>query len=94
MARHLAITADILARDLTNALTLRDSSTAKQTLQALRAEPNVTVACIYAPDGEVLAFYLRDSTRAITPCQPAVMPTLTGERDQLVEIRKIQTSGV
>src|SRR6266700_2929341 len=59
MARDLGVLADVLARNSTAALTFRDVRAAQDVLQALRAEPSVTAACIYADDGKPFATYTR-----------------------------------
>ena len=55
MAQDLAILGDVLAENSTAALTFRDPEAAQSVLKALRAERNVTAACIYRADGEVFA---------------------------------------
>src|SRR5690242_18394673 len=59
MVRDLATLADVLARNSTAALTFRDVHAAEDVLQALRAEPSVTSACIYTDDGRPFATYVR-----------------------------------
>jgi diguanylate cyclase (GGDEF)-like protein/PAS domain S-box-containing protein len=59
MARDLATLADVLARNSTAALTFHDVHAAQDVLQALRAEPSVTAACIYTDDGKPFATYVR-----------------------------------
>ena len=60
MARDLGTLADVLARNSTAALTFRDPEAAHDVLRALRAEPGVTAACIYTPDGKPFARYARE----------------------------------
>ncbi len=59
MARDLATLTDVLARNSTAAITFHDADAARDVLQALRAEPSVTVACIYTEDGKPFAKYVR-----------------------------------
>ena len=59
MATDSATLADVLARNSTAALTFHDVRTAQDVLQALRAEPSVTAACIYTGDGKPFATYVR-----------------------------------
>src|ERR671924_1583812 len=59
MARDLGTLADVLARNSTAALTFRDTDAAHDVLQALRAEPSITAACIYTDDGKPFAKYVR-----------------------------------
>ena len=49
MSRDLETLADVLARNSTAALTFHDAGAARDVLQALRAEPGITAACIYTP---------------------------------------------
>jgi diguanylate cyclase (GGDEF)-like protein/PAS domain S-box-containing protein len=89
MARDLATLADVLARNSTAALTFRDAAAARDVLQALRAEPSVTAACIYTADGKPFAKYVRqgkDSDFVPPPPQPQATRF---ERDRLIQFRKI-----
>ncbi len=60
VAQNLAVLGDVLAGNSTAALTFRDTESARDVLRALRAEPNVTAACIYTSDGQPFAKYARD----------------------------------
>ena len=60
VAQNLAVLGDVLAGNSTAALTFRDGESARDVLRALRAEPNVTAACIYTSDGQPFAKYARD----------------------------------
>ena len=70
MARDLATLADVLARNSTAALTFRDVHAAQDVLQALRAEPSVTAACIYSDDGKPFATYVRQAGEIPILCLP------------------------
>src|ERR1039457_7595618 len=59
MARDLATLADVLARNSTAAITFRDADAARDVLQALRAEPSITVAWLYPEDEKPFAKYVR-----------------------------------
>jgi signal transduction histidine kinase/DNA-binding response OmpR family regulator/HPt (histidine-containing phosphotransfer) domain-containing protein len=61
VAQNLAVLGDVLAGNSTAALTFRDAESAREILQALQAEPNVTRACIYTSDGKPFAKYTRDA---------------------------------
>ncbi len=62
-AADLDTLAEVIAQNSTGALIFEDVRTAQELLQALKAEPHITLACIYAADGSVLAFYSRDGAR-------------------------------
>jgi len=68
MALDLATLADVLARNSTAALTFHDVDAARDVLQALRAEPSVTAACIYTENGKPFAQYVR---REVLPTHPS-----------------------
>ena len=89
MVQDLAILGDVLAGNSTAALTFRDPEGAREVLRALRAEPNVTAACIYTSDGKPFAIYTRggkDSGFQAPPVQPE---TTEFKADRLVQFRKI-----
>jgi signal transduction histidine kinase/CheY-like chemotaxis protein len=60
MVLDMATLADVIAGNSTAALTFHDARAAQDVLSALRAEPHITVACIYAQDGMPFATYRRD----------------------------------
>src|ERR1700690_2091389 len=60
MAQDFSILSDVLARNSTAALTFHDADSARDVLRALRAEPDVTAACIYTTSGTPFAVYVRD----------------------------------
>ncbi|MBV8844176.1 MAG: PAS domain S-box protein [Bryobacterales bacterium] len=59
LQRDLLTLARIVAENSTAALQFNDPDVATQTLRALRARTNVDGACIYRPDGTILAKYSR-----------------------------------
>src|ERR1700679_65818 len=61
VVQKLAVLGDVLAGNSTAALTFRDAESARDVLRALRAEPDVTAACIYTLDGKPFAKYARDA---------------------------------
>ena len=89
MMQDLAILGDVLAGNSTAAITFRDAQGAREVLRALRAEPNVTAACIYTADGKSFATYTRDGKNS--PFQPPPVRTETTEfkEDRLIQFRKI-----
>src|ERR1700686_4167683 len=89
VAQNLAVLGDVLAGNSTAALTFRDADAAGDVLRALRAEPNVTAACIYTSDGRAFAKYARDEKDS-----GFLPPVLQAETTQfknghLVQFRKI-----
>ena len=88
VALNLAVLGDVLAGNSTAALTFRDAEAAHDVLQALRAEPNVTAACIYTTDGKPFAKYARDPKDALQlgcPDGRADKDTLIGDVDRCDE---------
>ncbi len=68
VASQLTSTAGIAGSNSTAALTFSDARAARETLNSLRSEPHIVEACIYKPDGTVLAKYARlDSDPDFTP---------------------------
>jgi two-component system, sensor histidine kinase and response regulator len=93
VVQNLAVVGDVLAGNSTAALTFGDAQSARDVLQALRAEPNVTAACIYTPDGKPFAQYARDAEDSgLIP--PAMQAESTQFRNgRLVQFRKIVLAG-
>ncbi len=60
MVRNRSIQAQIAGTNSASALLFGDSNSAKNTLSALRAAPNILFAGIYQPAGEPFAVYWRD----------------------------------
>jgi two-component system sensor histidine kinase/response regulator len=84
---------DVLAGNSTAALAFHDAESAREILRALRAEPNVTAACIYTPDGKPFAKYARDAKDSgFIPPVPQAESTqfLNGH---LLQFRKIVLDG-
>ena len=64
LARKLAGLADIIAANCTAALAFNDARAAEEILAALRAEPAIVAARIYAGNGRVFATYSRGAASA------------------------------
>jgi signal transduction histidine kinase len=93
VAQNLAVVGDVLAGNSTAALAFHDAESAREILRALRAEPNVTAACIYTPDGKPFAKYARDAKDSgFIPPVPQAESTqfLNGH---LLQFRKIVLDG-
>src|SRR5450755_3835891 len=93
MARDLAVLADVLARNSTAALTFRDAGAARDVLQALRAEPSVTAACIYTDDGKPFAKYVRQGNVSDFVPPLAQNPLTRFEPGRLIQFRDIVLGG-
>jgi diguanylate cyclase (GGDEF)-like protein/PAS domain S-box-containing protein len=93
MIREMTILADVMARNSTAALTFHDAAGARDVLQALRGEPNVTKACLYTADGKPLAKYARDGNEAdFAP--PALQPqTARFEPGRLIQFHQVVIAG-
>jgi hypothetical protein len=93
VVQNLAVLGDVLAGNSTAALTFRDAEAARDVLGALRAEPNVTAACIYTSDGRPFAKYTRDEKDSgFVPPVPQA-ETTQFMNGHLVQFRKIVLSG-
>jgi signal transduction histidine kinase/DNA-binding response OmpR family regulator len=93
VAQNLAVLGDVLAGNSTAALTFRDADAARDVLRALRAEPNVTAACIYTADGKPFAKYVRDTKDSgFIPPSPLVEASHF-KNGHLIQFRKIVLAG-
>jgi len=61
MEQDLSILAEIIGNTTSAAIEFGDPKSATETLSALRAEPNISAACIYTNKGEVFATYDRSN---------------------------------
>ena len=92
-AQNLAVLGDVLAGNSTAALTFRDAESARDVLQAVRAEPDVTAGCIYTSDGKPFAQYTRDPNSSyVIPPSPQVESTQF-KNGHLVQFRRIVLAG-
>jgi len=62
LVRNVSMQAQIIGDNTVSALLFNDPQSAEKTLSALRANPNIVYAQIYAPDGQLFAGYWRDGT--------------------------------
>src|SRR5919198_4023862 len=93
ISQDLEILGDVLANNSTAALIFGDVAAADEVLHALRAEPNVTAACVYAADGKVFAKYVRDGKDSEFRA-PALQREATYFTDtRLRQFRKIALGG-
>jgi two-component system sensor histidine kinase/response regulator len=93
VAQNLAVLGDVLAGNSTAALTFRDGESARDVLRALRAEPDVTTACIYTSDGKPFAKYSRDEKDSdLVPPVPQAESTQF-KNGHLIQFRKIVLAG-
>src|SRR5260221_10947454 len=67
MTRNLSTLAEIIGNNSTAALDFNEEKAAAETLAALRAEPNIVAACIYAKNGKVFARYSRAGKKEFLP---------------------------
>ena len=68
--RQLATLAQVVADNSTAALAFEDQRSARETLAALRAEPDLAAACLYTKDGRPFAVFLRGESRRDLPRWP------------------------
>jgi signal transduction histidine kinase len=84
----------IVADDSTAALTFNDPQTASEILHALQARPHLISACLYRPDGTLLARYLRPGAQSCPPPDavtrnPWFGKTITVSRTVLLDGRPV-----
>src|ERR1700687_1972886 len=60
IAAEVASLSEVIAANSTGALAFQDRRGANEILAALRSQPHIVAACIYAKSGDVFARYLRD----------------------------------
>ena len=92
LERDLSALSRIVAENSTAALAFNDPRTAAETLAALRARPHLVTACIYRPDGTMLARYSRPDAPAGCPPLRVQDELQFGSRD-LTVARAIVLSG-
>ena len=94
MAQDQRILGSVLAANSTAALTFHDVDAANDVLRALRAEPNVTAACIYTADKKPFGKYLRSgSADDFQPPQPQDAEAQFFLPDSFVQFQDIQLGG-
>ena len=71
LRRDLSTLANIIGNNSTAALAFDDPRVANETLAALRARIHVTTACLYEPDGRLLARYARPEAQPGCPAPAA-----------------------
>jgi HAMP domain-containing protein len=64
IAAHVTGVAQVVGANSSAALAFRDRSSAQEILSGLRTESHLMRACLYEPDGEVLASYTRPNAGA------------------------------
>ena len=71
MKRHMEILAREIGVNSTAALSFDDSTSLRELLQGLQAQPPIVAACLYSADGRAFATYVRPDMRgAFTPPRP------------------------
>ncbi len=93
VVQNLAVVGDVLAGNSTAALTFGDAEAGRDVLQALRAEPNVTAACIYSPDGKPFAKYARDAINSGFIPPPPEAQNSRFQNGHLIQFRRIVLAG-
>jgi two-component system, sensor histidine kinase and response regulator len=93
VAQNLAVLGDVLAGNSTAALTFGDAESAREVLRALRAEPNVTAACIYTSDGKPFAKYARDAKDSGFVPPPPEAQNTQFNNGHLIQFRRIVLAG-
>ncbi len=71
IAAEVASLSEVIAANSTAALAFQDQRGAKEILAALRSQPHIVAACIFARDGVVFARYSRDGGARLPPAPSA-----------------------
>lgn len=95
MVRNLAIEAQIAGANSASALLFNDPESARNTLSALKAAPNIMSAAIYTPSGQPFAVYLRDPGNKVSGliAPPAQTGSYRFTERELILIRVIEFQG-
>jgi signal transduction histidine kinase/CheY-like chemotaxis protein len=93
MLKDNTILADLIGIDSSAAISFNNQRDAIETLEDLRAEPNMVAACIYTKNGLPFATYLRPNAdaRIIPAHAPAVISTFSS--DGLHVVRPVELNG-
>ncbi len=93
LVENTTVTADIVGRNTTAALTFGDHAVAKDVLGALAAEPTIETGAVYDADGRLFAAYVNASAgESSLPAGPGA-PRARFERRDLVIVRPITLNG-
>lgn len=92
MRADLVTLMDVMVDNSTAALTFHDDKVAKELLDTLRAQSNITAACIYDEQGEPFAIYERDTKVRFSPPPPGVDGISFG-KERLFAFRQIKFNG-
>jgi signal transduction histidine kinase len=95
LVRRLSIQTDIVGTNCQSALLFSDPKSAETTLAALKADPRVRAAGLYAADRRLFATYVRDPTTEsiLPPVSPGAAGPDRGSDDQLLLSRNILFDG-
>ncbi|HEU5397590.1 MAG TPA: PAS domain S-box protein, partial [Verrucomicrobiae bacterium] len=94
MLERLTANAKVIGNNLSAALDFDDPKTAKEILAALRAEPDITGACVFKADGRVFAVY--DNAADVVRFEPPAASQTAGHaftRGRLLLFQPIQANG-
>jgi PAS domain S-box-containing protein len=92
LSERVTILADAIGNNCAAAIDFNDPKTAEETLAGLRADGNITSACVYPRDGTVFAVYHRDDTTEFAP-PPAQASGQEFTQDELHLFRPIKQGG-
>jgi signal transduction histidine kinase/ActR/RegA family two-component response regulator/uncharacterized membrane protein affecting hemolysin expression len=93
MARDLSTLAGIIGNESTSALSFKDQDRAKEILGGLSAEKHIVAAALYNNDGQLLASYAGDKSKAEHFPGNAERETIRFENDGLVLFHEIHLDG-
>src|SRR5262249_22021967 len=89
---NLSTLMDVVVDNSTAALTFHDEKVARELLDSLRAQSNITAACIYDEDGKPFVTYVRDKDALFSPPPPKGEGVFWGN-NHLSAFRKIWLKG-
>ncbi len=96
MVRNLSVQAQILGANCASAVLFGDPDSARNTLSALSAAPNIVSVSIYTPSGDEFATYMREPGAIPGPLGTSAAGTVETHhftRDSLVLIRPVLFQG-
>jgi PAS domain S-box-containing protein len=92
LRQNTEVMAQVIGANSEAPLTFKDKDAARDTLSALKAEPNVLFACVYNEQGQILATYYREGAQQQIP-PPRKEDGHTFEKDTLNLFHTIHKDG-
>lgn len=88
IAQSVAALARVTAGSSTAAIAFNDAANARESLEALRAEPQILAAALYDPQGRIFATYAASPGQIVPPSPPPLLGTQF-TRGQVVRVEPV-----